>query len=192
MADGHDETIAVRKSTVIRVLVVILVLAALGIGILIGSHRSTAHSAVSTVRASTTTAAPPASTSTTPSASTTAPSVTTTTNPARQILAPATTPPVVDECSEPLTYGADGGTSTTCPGGGGVNVLAWKYLASSYPVLLGLGANATEQQATQAMCESSPPYSQVQEAAAMAATYYGWPFATVPTFTGWNASDCSG
>ena len=72
-----------------------------------------------------------------------------------------------------------------------MNVLAWKYFAGSYPVLLGAGSSATEQQVLQTMCESSPPDSQVQTAAELAATYYGWGFATVPTFTGWNGGDCT-
>ena len=135
-----------------------------------------------------TTAAP---TSTVVVATTTVPVATTTaTNPVRQILAPATTAPVVDECSIPLSYGTDGDTNPYCSGSTGVNVLAWKYFADSYPVILGMGTNATEDQVLQAICQSSPPFSQAQTAAQLAAEYYGWGFATVPTFTQWNGGDC--
>ncbi len=197
MADNDPEVFTLKKATVVRIGIAAVVLAALGIGIVIGLHSASSPTVhVQAVGAhkhksppTTTTVPVPATTSIPP---TTIPTVSTTTlNPARQILSPATTPPVVDECSAPLTYGADGDSNPSCPGGGGVNVLAWKYLAGSYPVILGAGSNATEQQVLQTMCESSPPYSQVQTAAQLAATYYGWGFATVPTFTGWNAGDCT-
>jgi hypothetical protein len=189
MVDSDPKVITLRRSTVVRIGIAFLVVVAIGIGILIGLNvgsSPTAH--VQTVPKTTISA-----TTTLPQPTTTVPQVTTTTtNPARLVLSPATTAPVVDECSVPLTYGATGDTNPACPDGGGINVLAWKYFAASYPVLLGLGTNATEQQALQTMCESSPPYSQVQTAAQMAATYYGWSFATVPTFTQWNAGDCTG
>ncbi len=201
MADGSDEVEG--KAPLLSgwmIVVIIAIIAAAGVGVTaIVAHGSS----TSTVTATTTTkparAQRPrgptttvATTTTTTTATTTTPvaTTTTTTNPARQILAPATSPPVVDECSIPLSYGADGDTNPYCSGSSGVNVLAWRYLAVSYPVILGMGASASEQQVLQAMCESSPPYSQVETAAQLAATYYGWGFATAPTFTGWNAGQC--
>ena len=119
---------------------------------------------------------------------------TTTTNPARQVLSPATTPPVVDECSVPISQSADGNPyPTTCTGGGGINIPAWRYITISYSNILGLGANATEQQVFQVMCTENTAGGEVSVAAQVAATYYGWSFA--PALLNWYPGDptyCSG
>ena len=203
--DDQPPMIQVRRSTAIRVGIALAVLVALGVGFGIGYA----------VHSPTTTPAKKASsgsaggngtyqhffenstTSTTlSSTTTTAASTTTTTNPARQVLSPATTPPVADECSDPISQSADGNPyPTICPADGGINVVAWRYIANSYSNILGLGASASEQQVLHAMCNSPTPGGEISTAANVAAAYYGWPFANDPAFTGWypgNPTDCSG
>lgn len=151
----------------------------------------------------TTTTAVPATTTPTTAASVTttsaarkvvAPPVTTTTvNTARAILPPATTPPVVNECSVPITYSADGSPFPFFCQDGAINVPAWKDMAGNYPSLLALGSNASESQALQTMCDlPNVVGGEVSVAAELAAAYYGWPFANDPAFTGWYPGDgCS-
>ena len=187
MADDDPPMIQVRRSTAIRVSIAVAVLVALGVGFGIGYavHSPTTKPSKGAVvgntgawqhffeSSTTTTRALSATTTTAP---------TTTTNPARQILSPATTPPVVDECSVPITSTADGNPDpTTCPAGGGVNVVAWRYIANTYSNILGLGANTSEQQVFQAMCNSPTPGGEISLAAIVAATYYGWTFASALT-----------
>ncbi len=195
MADNDPRVITLRRSTVVRIGIAVAILAALGIGLAIGlSVRSPSSSPSKSAATTTTTKTGHASTTTTtvpPTTTTGAPPATTTTvNPARQILSPATTQPVVDECSVPISQSADGNPyPTTCPAGGGINVVAWRYIANSYSNILGLGANASEQEAFQTMCSSSVPGGEVSVAAEVAARYYGWSFANDPAFTGWYPGD---
>jgi len=178
VTDEDPPLITVRRSTVIRVGIVAAVLAALGVGFAIGLGASS-HSSP-----------PPKESATT----TTVPLTTTTISSARQTLSPATTPPVVNECSLPISQTVDGSPyPTTCPGGGGINVTAWRYIAISYSNILGLGANASEQQVFQTMCKSPTPGGQVTVAAQVAAIYYGWSFASA--LSNWYPGDpayCSG
>jgi hypothetical protein len=171
--------IQVRRSVVIRVGIAVGILAALGIGFAVGwaVHPPTSAPTTSVLRSPATTAKTPQST---PTAMPEPLITTSTTSPARRILAPATTEPVSDECSIPITSSADGNPDpATCPGGG-VNVLAWNYMAKLYSGILGLGANATQAQVFQAMCNVPTPVGgEVSAAAQEAATYYGWSFASV-------------
>lgn len=117
-----------------------------------------------------------------------------TTGSARQILPPATTSPVSDECTIPITQSADGNPDpATCPSGG-VNTIAWNYIVRTYPNILALGADATKQQVLSAMCNATPMVGgEVSLAGQVAATYYGWSFANA--LHGWypgNPAVCSG
>jgi hypothetical protein len=201
MADGDDpQVITLRRSTVVRAGIAALVLVALGGGIAIGllaaSSPTVKVQAASDHKhrnvATTTTAAPTTTTAVPPTTTSAPPVVTTTTNPERLILSPADSPPVSNECSEPISQSADGNPyPSTCPSGG-VNIPAWRYVSISYSNILGLGANSTESQVLQTMCNSSPPYGEVEVAAQLAATYYGWPFASDPAFTGFDPANCPG
>jgi hypothetical protein len=197
MADDDPSVITLRRSTVIRIGIVALVLAALGIGITIGLLASS--SAPKSVNASATGKHGAATTTTTipPTTSTTvAPTTTTTANPALQILAPQTTPPVSDECSSPLTYSADGNaTPLLCPGGG-VNVLAWNDYASNHLLVMGLGPSATASEVYGAMCSdtaaghtTNPIESNAEE---LAASYNGWSFGDDSEFTEYLGENCPG
>jgi hypothetical protein len=100
------------------------------------------------------------------------------------VLAPATTAPVVDECSLPITTAADGNVSPLTCLDGGVNVLAWNQLASDHPVLMTLGPGATPTQVEQAACtdlsqntRTIPITVSTEE---IAAVYYGWKFPSDP------------
>jgi hypothetical protein len=201
VADADPGMIHVRRRTVVRAGVVLGMFAAVGIGFALGwvvFHPTTAparpgeatgalrgapiHNGIipGRLRINTTTTEPLITTSTT--------------SPLRRILAPATTEPVSDECSIPITQTADGNPDpATCPGGG-VNVLAWNYMAKNYPSILGLGANATEAQVFQAMCTAPNPVGgEFSLTAQEAATYYGWSFAGA--LNNWYPGDptyCSG
>jgi hypothetical protein len=108
----------------------------------------------------------------------------------RAILPPATVPPVSDECTEQVTYDADGNASPlTCPGGG-VNTVAWQWYASAHTStlqtseLLKLGLYATPSQVYQAICYD---YTNVfktkpmtESAGEIAQSYYGWRFGVNP------------
>jgi hypothetical protein len=105
----------------------------------------------------------------------------------RAVLAPATVPPVSNECTLQLTYDTDGNVSPlVCPDGG-VNGLAWHvYAYGSSSVLdsselLRLGPYASPAQVYEAMCHD---YTNVyktrpitESAEQLAQTYYGWRFA---------------
>jgi hypothetical protein len=130
-----------------------------------------------------TTVAPTTVAQTTPNAPPSA-SLTGGTSALRIVLPPATVPPVKDECTEQLVYGADGNVSPlTCPGGG-VNTAAWKQLAVNGTELLGLGLYATPTQVYQAVCHDydtvykTKPITESAEEIAQA--YYQWKFGVNP------------
>jgi hypothetical protein len=106
-----------------------------------------------------------------PSTTTTAPILN------RAILPPATTPPVVDECTQPLVYAEDGSfTPLTCTSGTQINTLAWKAAAESNASVLGLGAGALPGSVQVAACNdvknSTIPIE--TDAIGLATLYYGW------------------
>jgi len=96
----------------------------------------------------------------------------------RAVLAPATVPPVSDECTRVLIHDADGNVQPVACAGG-VNVNAWKYYASAGDSsLLALGRGATQAAIYQAMCHD---YTDVYKTKAITGTveeiaqdYYGW------------------
>jgi hypothetical protein len=172
----------VQRSTAVRIGIVAAVVVALGVGFGIGYavHSPTSAPTKTTARNTGGTGTYQhffENTTTTFAVSSTTTSSTPTSNPARQVLSPATTPPVSDECSIPITQTADGNpTPAICPGGG-VNVLAWDYMVQAYANILGLGANATIGDVFQVLCNiPNPVGGEVSEAAQEAATYYGWSF----------------
>ncbi|HVA10185.1 MAG TPA: hypothetical protein VNG12_26005, partial [Acidimicrobiales bacterium] len=165
--------ITLRKSTVVRIGIAVAVAAALGAGIAIGLlaggsstptlHVSAAsshtHRSKTVPLATTTTTLPSTTTTVAPVTTTTvarppvAPVTTTTVNRARAILSPATTPPVINECSVAITPSADGSPSPAFCQDGSINVLAWQDMAGTYPGILALGTNASESQVLETMCE---------------------------------------
>jgi hypothetical protein len=99
------------------------------------------------------------------------------------VLAPATTPPVVNECSQQLTFSADGNAGPlTCPDGS-LNVVAWADFAGNHPSVMSLGPDATPGDVVRAECadvaHSTIPIE--TSAVELATTYYGWKFAFDPT-----------
>jgi hypothetical protein len=164
-------------------------------GTIPAAHRTATPSAVPTTVAPTTVAAttPVPTRVATTVATTVAPttpnalppaSATRETSALRTVLSPATVPPVKDECTEQLVYGADGNVGPlTCPGGS-VNTAAWKQLAVSGTELLGLGLYATPTQVYQAICHDydtvykTKPITESAEEIAQA--YYQWQFGVNP------------
>ena len=104
------------------------------------------------------------------------------------ILAPATVPPVTAECTEQVTYDADGNVIPLTCTNGGVNTIAWHTYAYGQSgttpdgsELLRLGQYASPTQVYQAMCyDYANVYktkSVTESAEEIAAAYYGWQFA---------------
>jgi signal peptidase I len=121
----------------------------------------------------TTTTAPPDATTSPP------PTTTTASNPALAVLAPATVPPVSAECTIAVTISADGNASPQLCANGGVNVAAWNWYRNSYGSILALGPDTSETSVIAAMCAASPPYPEIENAAKLAGSYYGWSFAGI-------------
>jgi len=107
------------------------------------------------------------------------------------VLAPATTPPKVAECSQALSFDSNGDPGPiTCPNGD-LNVQAWNSLATLEPTVLSLGIAATESQVQSAICtdvnntlsDANTTNSYVVETTVyqIAALYYGWNFSTNPS-----------
>jgi hypothetical protein len=115
--------------------------------------------------------------------------------PGRIALAPATTAPVVDECSARLQIGADGNAGPLTCGRGKLNVLAWQYFAKNNPLVMSLGPNVIPDQVLRAMCSdlhaAAPETSTVPieiSVYRLSALYYGWQFGVDPVqeFLGGN------
>jgi hypothetical protein len=118
-----------------------------------------------------------------PDASAAAPSTLTTSSASGfAVLAPATVPPKVSECTQQLTYGNDGTAGPISCADGGVNVLAWNYYARVHSPVMGLGQDATPGQVLQTMCtdvDANPSNLSIPieiDSYDLAAAYYGWSF----------------
>jgi serine/threonine protein kinase len=61
----------------------------------------------------------------------------------RAVLAPATIPPVVNECSQQLSFGVDGDAAPLTCVDGSLNAVAWAYFAKGNPTVMSLGPDAT-------------------------------------------------
>jgi hypothetical protein len=151
----------------------LIICAVLALGACGSSSRSPANKGPTTSVASTSTTA---TTATEPSATTSPPSATTptTTETLRQILPPATVAPRVDECTQQLSYGADGNAGPITCSNGDLNVLAWMYLAKGNPLVMALGPDATPSQVEEALCADVRTSTNVIETSAyrISALYY--------------------
>jgi hypothetical protein len=104
----------------------------------------------------------------------------------RQVLSPAATPPVVDECTHSVSVGADGNVGPITCNGGELNVAAWQRLQTSAAsnLVMTLGPRALPEDALQAMCTDLRNGStNVIETSRykIAELYYGWSFGIDPT-----------
>lgn len=129
------------------------------------------------------------STSSTTTTSQETPSTTTPVPSNRTVLAPATVPPVSNECKVQLVYDADGNVSPLLCPNGGVNVQAWDQYtgncASGQSQMcsktLSLGPYASPTQVWQAMCSDYATLYRTNpltiSAEELAQAYYGWQFA---------------
>ena len=135
----------------------------------------------------TTTVVPPPTTTTT----SLPPTTTTTTVPALPVLPPATVPPVVGECSQQLTFDADGNASPLLCQNGEINVIAWRYYAQGNSSVMSLGPNATPSQVFSALCAGAytSSYPIQDNVYILSAAYYGWNFSINPT-TNLNGGTC--
>ena len=142
------------------------------------------------------------------STTTTVPTSATQPQGARGILAPASVPPVSNECTIPLTHDADGNvTPLVCPGGG-VNKPAWQQYArghtctstacgsTTWSKVMQLGPGATATEVFQAMCldykhifGTNPLTVSAEQ---LANTYYGWQFVANNPVSTFEQKGCSG
>jgi len=95
------------------------------------------------------------------------------------ILAPASVPPVVGLCTQPLTTSVDGPvTPLFCPNGE-INTVAWKNLAAGGSNVMALNRDSGPGE-VRAAIEKDIQYRQSGigecSAALLAAAYYGWGF----------------
>lgn len=99
---------------------------------------------------------------------------------ARQVLPPASDPPVANLCSAPVSVTADGNAAPLLCKSGAVNVKAWQFYATVSSSVLGLGLNPTEGQAESAICDDfkhgHATRPEEQSGYKLASTYYGWTF----------------
>jgi len=105
--------------------------------------------------------------------------------PAHMVLLPATSRPVLAECSAPVRYaGYTVPVPSLCPDGR-LNADAWDAFAAAAPRVMGLPGDARLTQVRRAMCADDAvryALSSVLElrAEVLAASYHGWRFATAP------------
>ena len=99
----------------------------------------------------------------------------------RQTLQPESNPPVIDECTQPITTAQDGNVSPLfCPNGD-LNVTAWKALAvTGHDAPMALGPSATEAQVVASECggKAGMTGTIAQSQEQLAAAYNGWPFSS--------------
>ena len=136
-------------------------IAALAAGIALSACGSSMSAAPTT----TTTAATTSTTTTTP-------------NLDLAMLAPATVPPLVNECRQALSHSLDGNVSPLTCTSGGLNVLAWQFYSVLGTDVMSLGRGASLRQIFGAMCtDASVDHAtgpEAQAAATLASNYYGW------------------
>ena len=141
------------------------------------------------VPATTTTSIAPTTSSiatTTTTSTTTSTTSATTAAATRQVLPPATVPSKVDECTQQLTFEADGNAGPISCANGDLNVLAWEHFASGNPLVMSLGPYATPTQVQAALCADMQASTIPIETSTynISALYYGWSFAIDPTSGG--------
>jgi hypothetical protein len=109
-----------------------------------------------------------------------------------QTLAPAKVPPVSAECSERLSFAADGTAApVTCPNGG-VNIRAWQWYAKIGNEITELTTGATPSDVHTTACDDTSngvSGAEEDDLYTMAAAYYGWHFSYNPTR---NLESCPG
>jgi hypothetical protein len=97
----------------------------------------------------------------------------------REVLPPASVPPVVDLCEQPLQHRVDGTFTPLFCSGGAINKEAWRYAAQDNPEVMRLGRDpAPSAVATAIQNDLRNLESGWGEcsAAVLAAAYYGWTF----------------
>lgn len=98
----------------------------------------------------------------------------------RRVLWPATVPPHVAECSKQLLYYEDGNATPLFCSNGDINVLAWRYFALMYPLVMMLGPDANPSEVKEALCadldlnHSTAPIE--TSAYQLSIAYYGWKY----------------
>jgi hypothetical protein len=127
----------------------------------------------------------------------------------KKVLAPATVPPVTDECTIQLTHDADGNVAPLLCPNGGVNALAWEHYDEGYVCtsstsctpktwskVMQLGTEASAAQVYQAMCSdykdvfgTNPLTISAEE---LASAYYGWHFTGESPVSKFEHEGCPG
>lgn len=102
------------------------------------------------------------------------------------ILAPATVPSKISECSTPLSYASNGNPSPIQCSNGSLNILAWKALSALEPKVMKLGYSPSLSQLKTALCndandanvDSNSNITEPLETSIyqISSLYYGWHF----------------
>jgi hypothetical protein len=91
--------------------------------------------------------------------------------------------PKVNECTQQLTFGADGNVGPITCADGNLNVLAWQQMAGEHPLVMSLGPYAMPRQVEEALCASLRNSTIPIQTSAynISALYYGWNFGIDPS-----------
>lgn len=96
-----------------------------------------------------------------------------------KILKPATVPPKVAECSQPLAYSSGGNISPYQCSNGDLNVNAWEALSGLELKVMSLGYNPSASLVRSTLCRDAKTNAAgyiEQTAYLISALYYGWNF----------------
>jgi hypothetical protein len=106
------------------------------------------------------------------------------------VLSPATVPPKTAECTQPISFAANGTSGPVQCANGDLNATEWSALAALEPTVMSLGYNATATQVQSALCSDANASSSdantkngsLVEAVVyqISVLYYGWNFSSNP------------
>lgn len=101
---------------------------------------------------------------------------------AQRVLAPASSPPQVELCSEQLEFFANGTVEPVTCADGRLNELAWEHYAGTDRLVMSLGPNADQVQVGHALCSDLIISTHEEEKGAyeVAKVYNSWDFAVDP------------
>lgn len=101
-----------------------------------------------------------------------------------KILSPATVPPKVPECSQPISFSSNGNSGPVSCANGYLNTKEWHALVGLEPKIMTLGYGPTAAQVQSTLCAdvhaniSNP----IEETAyRISSLYYGWHFSSDPS-----------
>lgn len=134
-----------------------------------------------------------------PSSSSTAPATSVSTNP-YAVLAPATVPSKVAECSQAISFASNGTSGPVQCANGNLNIKEWSALAANEPTVMTLGYSPTLSQVENAICTdvkntqsdaNTNNASQIEGVAYQISNlYYGWNFSSANPMSVLSSGKC--